>query len=182
MDKITQGCFCTEEAYFTTDAVYLKPGELFSGELATHVTTVLGSCVAITMYDPKSHAAAICHAIQPVCRRAALKCNHLCADEFRSVDCALDEMLRRMDRMGAVRDEMEIKVFGGAAIIGRSRGRQREGGVGGQNVDAARQMLAEYGLSISVMVVGGCEGRKIIFDTGTGAVFLKRIKSIRGTE
>jgi chemotaxis protein CheD len=83
--------------------------------------------------------------------------------------------------MGASRDELEIKIFGGATVLGERRGMKREKSVGGQNVEAARRVFAGYDLPIRVMVVGGSVGRKIIFDTSNGVVFLKCIASIRGS-
>jgi chemotaxis protein CheD len=163
------------------EAIYLKPGELFSGCRPARITTVLGSCVAVTMYDRKRHAAAICHAIQPICRQAAPNCHNRCSDRYRSVECAVHEMIRRMDWMGGSRDELEIKIFGGAAILGDRPGMKGERSVGGQNIESARRVLAEYGLPIRAMVVGGGVGRQIIFVTSNGSVFLKRIASIRGS-
>ena len=45
--------------------VYLKPGELHFATGPTVVSTVLGSCVSVTMFDRLSGAAAICHALLP---------------------------------------------------------------------------------------------------------------------
>lgn len=159
------------------EAVYLKPGGLYAGRPAARVTTVLGSCVAVTMYDPRSRAAAMCHAIQPVCPEASSGCHMKCAEKYKSVRCAVDEMTRRMKKMTAFHDDIEIKVFGGAALFESPDGRCRCKTVGQQNVEAARRHLAEYGFRIRVLQVGGGAGRKIIFDTSSGAVFLKWIKT-----
>ncbi len=162
------------------EAIYLKPGELYAGRSPACITTVLGSCIAITMYDRVNHAAAICHALQPVCPKASSDFCLNCSQKYRSVRCAVGEMVRRMKRLNAFGRDLEIKVFGGAALL-RGAGDGRKGrSVGEQNIEEAERVLDEYGLRVHVMEVGGSVGRKIIFDTTNGAVFLKRIESFRG--
>lgn len=170
------------EALPKPEAVYLKPGELFSGRRTSRVTTILGSCVAVTMYDRKRRAAAMCHAVQSICRSQAVNCRIDCGEKFKSVGCAIDEMVRQMEKMGACHDDIEVKMFGGAALLWEQCGREVGTRVGDLNVKVARRVLAEYDFRIRVMEVGGSVGRKIIFHTSNGAVFLKRIESIRVKE
>lgn len=161
------------------EAIYLKPGELYAGRPPARITTVLGSCIAITMYDRENHAAAICHALQPACPKASSSFCMSCSQKYRSVRCAVSEMARRMERLNAFSKDLEIKIFGGAALLGGTEGRRKGGRVGEQNIEATKRALAEYGLRVHAMEVGGSVGRKIIFDTTSGVVFLKRIESFR---
>jgi chemotaxis protein CheD len=85
-------------------------------------------------------------------------------------------MIKRMREMDAFHKDIEIKVFGGAAQFIGHGGRKSRKTVGEQNIEAARRILSEYGVDIQAMQVGGTSGRKIIFDTSDGAVFLKKIK------
>lgn len=181
-DPNAYGRRVSTEALCEPVVVYLKPGELFSGRQAARVTTVLGSCVAVTMYDRKRRVAAMCHAIQSTCRSEAENCITGCGEKFKSVRCAIDGMVRQMAQMGASHDDIEIKMFGGAALLWEQRDGDRGMSVGDLNVVAARRALAEYGFRIRVIKVGGTVGRKIIFHTSDGSVFLKRIESFRSKE
>lgn len=46
------------------DNAFLKPGEAIVSPNPILVSTVLGSCIAVTMYSPEKRVGAICHAAQ----------------------------------------------------------------------------------------------------------------------
>ena len=145
-------------------SVYLKPGELHFATGPTVVTTVLGSCVSVTMFERASGAAAICHAVLPE------GCD---SDALRYVDTAIIRMLELFSARGMLSRRLEVKLFGGAdmMIAGGSRI-----GVGRRNVEIARQVLAAEGLDVASADVGGTRGRKLFFYTHTGEVLLKRLQ------
>lgn len=150
--------------------VYLKPGELYFATSPTVVTTVLGSCVSVTMFDRLSGTAAICHALLP---------EGPSADAFRYVDSSILHMLEMFASHGVNRQRLEVKVFGGADMLGVNGSRV---GVGRRNVEIASQVLAAAGLKASIADVGGTRGRKLFFVTGTGEIFLKRLRRGGGAE
>ncbi|ABB32644.1 CheD [Geobacter metallireducens RCH3] len=150
--------------------VYLKPGELHFAATPAVVTTVLGSCVSVTMFDRLSGTAAICHALLPEGPRS---------DAFRYVDSSILLMLEMFAAQGVSRQRLEVKVFGGADIIGAGGNRV---GVGRRNVEIATLVLAANGLTVAAKDVGGTRGRKLFFVTHTGEVFLKRLRRGGGAE
>lgn len=150
--------------------VYLKPGELHFATGPTVVSTVLGSCVSVTMFDRLSGAAAICHALLPEGPRT---------DAFRYVDTSILHMLETFSAHGIHRRRLEVKIFGGADMIGVGGSRM---GVGRRNVEIATQVLAASGLDVSTCDVGGIRGRKLFFVTHTGDVFLKRLRQGDGVK
>ena len=169
--------------------VYLKPGEMHLTAEPTLVTTVLGSCVSVTMYNPRLGIGAICHIMLPKCkckencsddcmqclRDAGNGCHRECDDSFRYADCSIPSMLKTFKECVVGPEELEVKMFGGSDMLS-SRGR---GGsiinVGKQNIEAALQGIEGEGLKLSTYDVGGSSGRKILFYTHTGEVFLKRL-------
>jgi len=154
--------------------IYLKPGELCLSTCSMKITTVLGSCIATTMFHRKSGIGAICHAVQPECRYKP-NCDRLCAEKFKYVTCVIPEMIQRMFGFGAKTDDLEIKLFGGANILERSKEIGRAKSVGQQNVEAAMKVIEKNGLKLKVVDVGGVQGRKVIFETRSGDVMLKRL-------
>ncbi len=144
--------------------VYLKPGELHFAATPAVVTTVLGSCISVTMFDRLSGTAAICHALLPEGPRS---------DAFRYVDSSILHMLEMFAAHGVNRQRLEVKVFGGADMLGAGGSRV---GVGRRNVEIAMQVLAAAGLSVASQDVGGTRGRKLFFVAHTGEVFLKRLR------
>ncbi|MDY0268591.1 chemotaxis protein CheD [Trichloromonas sp.] len=142
--------------------IYLKPGELTINEHPAEVATVLGSCVAVTLYSPRYSVGAICHAMLPR------------GGGFKYVDGALRHMLEVFDHLGIPRHEIETKLFGGSDMF-PVLNLTKADTVGRQNVAMAQSLLKEEGLVPRVADVGGRQGRKLIFYPHTGEVFLKRL-------
>jgi chemotaxis protein CheD len=155
--------------------IYLKPGELCFSKRPVVVTTVLGSCVAATFYHAATGLAAICHALQPKCPSSD-PCVDDCTVRYRYAVCAITAMTRQMSARGVWPREIEVKLFGGAALMGTTRTAGAAPSIGQQNVRAAMDTISDCGLILKVMDVGGTFGRKIIFDTATGEVLLKRLR------
>jgi len=155
--------------------IYLKPGEMHFADSPTLVVTVLGSCLSITMFSRKRGLAAICHGLLPQCG-GDKNCNGECAEGFKYVDCAIRKMVRLFDKHKVKRSEIEVKCFGGADMFMREIQRPGVVSVGRQNVLTAERILKSEGLSMNVVDVGGLQGRKILFYTHSGEVYLKRLK------
>ena len=154
------------------EKVYLKPSELCISRVPTLVTTILGSCVAVTMRHPKLGVSAICHALQPDCSRRSAGCLRHCEKKYQYASCVIPEMLYRLETLGANREMLEVKLFGGATVLTTSNNQS----IGRQNVDVALSTLKQLGFNLKAHQVGGTRGRKIIFNTHTGEVSLKHIR------
>ncbi len=154
--------------------LYLKPGEMAFKDKPTRVTTVLGSCIAVTMFVERLGVGAVCHALLPACREIEM-CDERCAMPYRYVSCVVPDMVARFVRMGAAPGEIQVKMFGGGDMFGPARREGMSASVGSQNIRAARQALEEHRLRIRHEDVGGRHGRKIHFLTHTGDVWLKRL-------
>lgn len=140
----------------------------------TLIVTVLGSCLSVTMFSRRAGLGGICHGLQPRCSDRR-QCDEECQEGFRYVDCSIRQMVKLFDRHGAKRSELEVKCFGGADMFSREIKRPGIVTVGKQNVQTAEKTIVSEGLSILTTDVGGLQGRKILFYTGTGEVFLKRL-------
>jgi len=154
----------------TIPTIYLKPGEQYFAVSPAIVSTVLGSCVSITMHSPEHGKSAICHAVLP---------EEISPGEpFRYVDSAIAAMLRLFDRHGIRKNVLEVKLFGGADILPPSDNSYRERTVGKQNILRAQQIIKREQLSLLSYDVGGTRGRKIIFHTQSGVIYLKRLREV----
>lgn len=152
--------------------VFLQTGDCFLGVKPTLVNTVLGSCVAITLCSPQHGIGAICHAFLPSSTDYAGhgRDPQVC----RFVDTALENMLSSLVRLRIDPNELVVKVFGGASGI-MTAGRGNLYDIGGRNVRAVREGLMARGLRISKADTGGTQGRKLLFLTHTGDVWVKRL-------
>lgn len=153
--------------------LFLKPGEMLVSEEPTIVTTLLGSCVAVTMFGPRQRVGAICHALLPTCRKD-FPCSHGHSEAGKYVECAVRLMVEGLVARGVPRNEIEAKLFGGSDMFDKAQGGSRS--VGSQNLEMALSMLEGESVRLVTQDLGGPRGRKIIFHTHTGEVFLKRLR------
>jgi chemotaxis protein CheD len=155
--------------------IYLKAGEIHYSEQSVSVYTVLGSCLAVTMFHRRLGVGAICHGVLPECREKQRCCGD-CPAPGKYVDCAIQWMVKRFKQNGMLLHDIEIKVFGGADTLNTGSGSRGGILVGKRNVASAMQVLQKEGLSILSIDVGGTSGRKLYFNTLTGEVLLKRLQ------
>lgn len=148
---------------------FLQPGGLLVGSGRCEVMTVLGPCVAVTIWNRRPRIAAICHAMLPT---APGKPGHgQEAAPWKYVDTALPEMVARIGRRIGLPASLEVKLFGGADLFTTESRSQ----IGSKNVERVREILAALSLPIAAFDVGGKAGRKLIFDMDSGEVWIKRL-------
>lgn len=155
--------------------VFLRPGELFFSQEPTVISTLLGSCVSITMFSQRLKVGAICHALLPTWRKEE-PCKASQPESGKYVECCVKIMLEGLEERGVPRREIEAKCFGGAnmfELVGGSRA-----SVGKQNSEKALLLLEGAGVRVVSSDLGGDFGRKIFFHAHTGEVFLKYLARV----
>lgn len=150
--------------------VNLKSGGLIITSEPKWVITVLGSCVAVTMYCARPRLAAICHAMLPHPRPETLNGQWPHTERFRYVSHALPQMVEKFLEKRIAIPDIEVKLFGGANILHANSDPRQDHWVGNANVAAARTFLESGQFSVAAENVGGTLGCKIIFNTHTGEV------------
>jgi chemotaxis protein CheD len=146
---------------------FLKPGEIIVSRNPVLISTILGSCVAITMYSPKKCVGAICHAMYPD--------NLEQKESYFYVEIAIRNIYSRMiDYVG--KDDLVVKLFGGAQVLGCGQNIGAMKSIGEQNVIQAKKILEVLNLSITNADIGGKQGRKLLFSIKTGDVYLRKLR------
>lgn len=152
-------------------AAKVSPGGLFVTRRSLQIITVLGSCVSACIRDPHSGVSGMNHFMLPVgCEAASLAWAGGSALRYGNV--AMDTLLKGLNDLGAGRQRLEVKLFGGGRLFGMQQD------IGAANVRFVLKYLNERGLEPSAMDVGAEHARKIVFDTASGAVRLKRLNPI----
>lgn len=158
------------DSYPDLPIINLSPGKLLITEQPTIVSTILGSCVSLCLHHEKFGVGAICHGMLPKQTKVPL------AGDFPYLDTAVVHMLETVtNRFGLAPSELTVKLFGGASVLQTGMAGVDGLAIGQQNVAAALEALARFGLAPDVQKTGGTEGYKIFFNTGTGEVFVRRI-------
>jgi len=145
--------------------VYLQQGEVLVTHESLVVQTTLGSCVAVVIHDPVTKLAGMCHAVMP----------EACGPQdqsLRYVDRAVPHLLARFARNGVPSERLQIKVIGGSTTASRQQQSPRYTPIGPRNVDVALSQLSRYGVRVAAQDTGGAKGRRLLFDTSSGTVFV----------
>lgn len=149
-----------QEASGTEKKVYLHPGHLYFGSEPVLLSTVLGSCVSVCLFDEWQTAAGVNHFILP--ERAAR------LESPRFGDDANEMLFDRLSSLGVPTSRLRAKVFGGASMAG-----VREGDLASRNVEVALDFLRRRGIPLTGQDTGGARGRKLIVDTGNGSAWVR---------
>jgi len=161
-----------EEINFQLPIVYLKPEELYFGRKPAIVKTVLGSCLSIAMFNARTRIGAICHAVLPYYAEGR-------SSDFysRYVDSSIIFLLKQYAKHNIDKSEIDIKIFGGSDMF-KISGCINNESVGRQNILAAIETIKSQNLQVTASDVGGCMGRKVIFESNSGKVLMKMINRI----
>jgi chemotaxis protein CheD len=128
------------------------------------ITTVLGSCVAVCIYDPVRKMGGMNHYMLPLWNGEGLA-------SAKYGNIAIEKLISQMEELGSERKNLYAKVFGGASQVNYSMK------IGERNVHVAKTMLNEMRINIVAESLNGEKGRKIIFNTYTGEVRMKYVNS-----
>ncbi len=145
---------------------YLLPGNLFVHEEEHIVTTVLGSCVSVCLWDPVTKIGGINHYMLPLWNGEGLA-------SPRYGNIAITKLVERVLDLGAEPAKLKAKVFGGGDVLGGKNGFMN---IGERNILLARDMLRDAGIPIVSADTGGKNGRKLLFNTRTGVVLVKLLQ------
>ncbi|MBN1924810.1 MAG: chemotaxis protein CheD [Prolixibacteraceae bacterium] len=148
---------------------YLKQGELaiVSGEMK--VFTILGSCVAVVLWDEGTKIGGANHFLLPLWNKRG-------APDVRYGDIAIPELHDKVIMAGAVKRRLVAKIYGGGNMLNLN---QSVFNVGQRNIDMAKQKLSELNVPIIEEITGGMFGRKILFNVFDGSVKVDVIQSIK---
>ena len=147
-------------------AAYLHPGQLFVSADSYAVTTILGSCVAVCLWDPVTRIGGINHFLLPT-----FSGQGIASPRFGNI--AIKDLLDQLAALGSQKHNLLAKMFGGACVLEAFR--QRQNHLGMQNVEVARELLESESIPLVGHDVGGQRGRKVVFHTDDGAAWVKSL-------
>ena len=134
------------------------------------VTTLgLGACVGVAIRDPQTKVGGLAHVMLP--NSKAVNNN---SNVAKFADTGVVELVRQMEKAGAVRRRMVAKIAGGAQMFAlQSKSELMQ--VGRRNVEAVKEVLKELGISILSEDTGLDYGRTVEFYPETGDYVIKSV-------
>lgn len=148
-------------------------GEYYVSSKPVVISTLLGSCVAACLFDPKKKIGGMNHIQMP--GSADFK-NFNTAARY-SIN-AMELIINGMMKLGADRENIIAKVFGGASVISAIPINKS---VGPQIVVFVKEFLKTEKIKIVSHDLGGIVTRKVFFHTDTGEAFVQRSHSMKSS-
>lgn len=165
--------------------IYLLPGDFYFGNKEIRISTLLGSCIAITLWHPKKLIGGMCHYMlpSPAFRTDAHELNGKYAED------AAQMFLQEIKVAGTSPSEYEAKVFGAGNMFAKteepndcscSSSNCFESmsckKIACKNALIAPYLLNKHGFKIINHDLGGIQHRKVVFEIWSGDVWLRKGK------
>jgi chemotaxis protein CheD len=147
--------------------VRIHIGDLHASRGSAVIETILGSCVAVCLYDPAERVGGMNHILLP--GEADLK--HFDVSARYGIN-AMELLINRIVVLGGDRRRLVAKVFGGANVLS---GISRANGMGRKNTEFVLDFLRMEDIGVIGQDVGGRLSRKVLFETDTGYAFVKTV-------
>jgi chemotaxis protein CheD len=149
---------------------FINVGEFYIGINPTEVCTILGSCVAVCLYDRMKNIGGMNHYLIPLWKGKGVQ-----STKYGNV--AIHRLVEGMMNNGCRVENLEAKIFGGGNVINSVSNDSIM--VGKKNILIAHEVLDEYRIPVMAKDVGGVHGRHIVLQSETGKVLLNYINEER---
>jgi chemotaxis protein CheD len=150
-------------------AAKVLPGEYYVTARPMVLVTVLGSCVAACIRDPVLNVGGLNHFMLP---DAAGPGPASSAARYGSY--AMELLINQLIKLGARRERLEAKVFGGGNVLANLLSSD----VGGRNAQFVLDYLATEGIRLAARDLLGPYPRKVYFFPDSGRVLVRKLKSL----
>lgn len=151
--------------------IFLNPGEFYFGDRETRIKTILGSCVAITLWHPSLHIGGMCHYMLPGNRRR----DNNAELDGRYADDAMILFMKELHKTKTSPAEYQVKIFGGGNQF-PNHPKSASISVPSNNITIGRELLHHYGFNVMAEHLGGTGHRNVIFDLWSGHVWMRHVE------
>ena len=145
----------------------VQPGA-WSIDTELPLATLLGSCVAVCLFDPVMRIGGINHFMLPDMARS----KHGDVDSLLSGNYAMEALLNALLVRGVKKPRLQAKAFGGGTIIDTDANSPN---IGARNATFAKEWLLREGIPLLSSDFLGPWSRKIVFLPFNGEAFCKRL-------
>ena len=155
-------------------AAKILPGEYYVTLTDESIVTVLGSCISACIRDKVFGVGGMNHFMLPVGNDEKISMLANSNEAARYGNFAMEQMINDILKNGGRRENLEVKIFGGAKVIKNMQLLD----VGNRNIDFIRDYINTESLSLVAEDVGDIYPRKVMYFPATGKVRVKKLRSI----
>jgi chemotaxis receptor (MCP) glutamine deamidase CheD len=148
-----------------TKEVTIYLGGVHASDEPLVIKTLLGSCIAVCLWDPEGAIGGMNHFMLPHGAAGSAGASRF---GVHAMDCLIGAMMK----LGGDRRRFVAKVFGGADVLDVA---EAENSVSQQNITFARAFLGAEGVPLVSEDVGGHHARLVNFHVTSGRAFVRRL-------
>lgn len=163
------------DRHFDCQAVKILPGEYFATRDKTLIVTVLGSCVSVCLRDPVTQIGGMNHFLLP--NDETTNAAEVASSSARYGTFAMEVLINELLKLGASRNRLEAKVFGGGNVL---KGLTLTN-VGQRNAEFVLDYLSTEHIPLLAKDLLDQYPRKVYFFPETGLVKVRKIKSLHNS-
>ncbi|HET8870463.1 MAG TPA: chemotaxis protein CheD [Aquabacterium sp.] len=152
--------------------VHLLAGQLYFGNTAARVHTLLGSCVAITLWNPVRQLGGMCHFLLPSRQRP-----FGVGRDGRFGNESLEMLVEALLRAGSQPKDYQAHLYGGADTLPETGGHKFN--VGARNIEQGWNLIDRYGFMLQNVDVGDHVPRNVSMTFPDGTVQMRRGMSMK---
>jgi chemotaxis protein CheD len=150
--------------------ITLVQGDLFFDTPPVIAHTLLGSCVAFTLWHPPTGQGGMCHYL--LAHRESYEKNEHHQVGYYATD-AIKFFIDKIKSHKLLPSDFEVKMFGGGNMLEAIHNKVNVTNVANNNIHEGRLLLENAGFNVQVEDVGGVRYRTIYFDLTTGDVWVQ---------
>lgn len=139
---------------------------------ADPLATLLGSCIAVCLYDPVSRIGGMNHFMLPILPRSA----HSEIDALLAGDYNMEALLNALLGRGARKQRMVAKAFGGGSTADNAL---NGFSIGERNSEFTRNWLEREKIPLLAADFAGPWARKVLFVPETGDAYCRRVTTVK---
>ena len=156
---------------FNQNVIHIFPGEYHIISSSEIISTLLGSCVAVVLYDPIKRVGGMNHFMLP---EAVNPDTFYLSSAGKYGMYAMELLINGLIKAGADKRSLRAKVFGGSSMFGE--GLQAAGSIPESNTQLAFNFLKLEHIPVVSSDVGGVQARRLFFLLDTFKVYVKKIE------
>ncbi|WP_454727256.1 MULTISPECIES: chemoreceptor glutamine deamidase CheD [Cupriavidus] len=156
---------------FGKQAIKLLPNEYYVTREDVVLTTVLGSCVAACIRDEAAGVGGMNHFMLPDDDGAGAGTDRLLSASMRYGSYALEVLINELLKMGARRERLEAKVFGGGAVLANMTTLN----IGDRNAEFVLKYLKTEEIRVAAQDLRGPHARRVSYFPLTGLALVRRL-------
>ena len=169
---------CSWDAGLKHWCAKILPGEFYITRSDEAITTVLGSCISACIRDPLVGVGGMNHFMLPEDTTQG-KSTWLDSDAglaTRYGSFAMESLVNGLLKLGARRERLEVKLFGGGHILNVGID------VGERNIEFARRFVKTEGYVVAAEDVGLNVPRRVVYLPTSGKVRVKHLRTLECRE